>query len=104
LTLDERPLPARVPAFYGQSLTSVEYLTEHHDINRLLPFLVTAQTEGYDRALQIHYGLSGMGELERRWHQRTVDIPTTAPTRALAMAFSPSRLRGRRLTRQRTRP
>ena len=70
LTLFELPARPHVPAFYGQSLALVEYLTEHYDRDRLLPFLAAAQTSGYDRALQIHYEIPGIVELERRWRQQ----------------------------------
>jgi hypothetical protein len=72
LTLDQFTSPEQVPAFYGQSLSLVSFLTQRDRPSRVVEFAATAMNAGYDRALQEHYGIDGVAGLERRWRQHLV--------------------------------
>lgn len=63
---DHCPLDRRA-AFYGQSLSLVRFLLKRGNGADLLAFLASARSDGYDRALEAHYGIAGLGECERLW-------------------------------------
>lgn len=67
LTLDQLTSPEQVPAFYGQSLSLVNYLAQRDRPSRVVEFAARAMDAGYDRALREHYGIDGVAGLERQW-------------------------------------
>jgi hypothetical protein len=54
-------------AFYGQSLSVVDYLVHRGAPHKFVQFLDAAKTSGYDRALRDYYGIQDMKELDRLW-------------------------------------
>ena len=80
LTLDKISSD-RFPAFYGQSVSLVKFLSELDVPAKLLPFSRIAGEKGYDEALKTTYNINGVGHLHRLWLERLVakrrmpDIP-----------------------------
>jgi hypothetical protein len=69
ITTAEYPLPERMGAFYGQSVSLVEYLIEQKKPQQFVEFIRIATEKGYDSALRECYGISDVGELDRRWRR-----------------------------------
>jgi hypothetical protein len=69
MQLDDYPQPSRIGAFYAKSVCLVEFLTELHGPQVLTAFVKDGLSQGYDTALQKHYGMD-MTELQQRWRQR----------------------------------
>jgi hypothetical protein len=71
--LQERDYPAssRMPVFYSQSLSLVEFLAELDAPARILDFVRLSQAVGYEDAVRRVYRLESMAELERLWRDRT---------------------------------
>ncbi|MGN6547679.1 MAG: hypothetical protein ACTHK7_21700, partial [Aureliella sp.] len=57
----------QMPAFYGQSLSLVQMLARQDNPQRVVDFAVDSMNHGYPRALQKHYGIGSIDELEARW-------------------------------------
>lgn len=68
-------------AFYGQSLSLVEFLADRGKPARLLTLVKLAQSKGYDQALRDVYDLKGIGELRSQWlhHAASQAIETSKP-------------------------
>jgi len=69
MQLDDYPQPRRIGAFYAQSVCLVEFLTELKGPQELTAFVRDGLSQGYDTALQKHFGMD-MNALEQRWRQR----------------------------------
>jgi hypothetical protein len=69
LRLSEFTSAAQVPAFYGQSLSLVHMLATKDKPEKLIDFALDAIDQGYDQALQNHYGIEGANKLERQWRR-----------------------------------
>jgi hypothetical protein len=67
LQMDQFASPRQVPAFYGQSLTLVQFLVERNEPSKFIPFLELAKEHGYDRALREVYDIDGVVDLEALW-------------------------------------
>ncbi len=67
LNLDQFTSAEQVPAFYGQSLVLVRFLASRDDLDTIIDFAETAMDDGYNRALQTHYGIESVATLERQW-------------------------------------
>lgn len=67
MTLEGVLSPHQVPAFYGQSVTLVSYLSRRGDPAELISFAKLALTQGYADALRVTYGIRGVGHLRRLW-------------------------------------
>jgi hypothetical protein len=67
LTMDGYPEPQQTAAFYGQSLSLVEFLIDRKGSLTLQQFLVRAAKDGYQKALHETYGIRDAHELERLW-------------------------------------
>jgi hypothetical protein len=67
LQLDQFTSPHQVPAFYGQSLSLVQFLVERDEPSKFVPFLELAKEEGYDHALREVYDIDGVVQLETLW-------------------------------------
>ncbi|MFO0916498.1 MAG: hypothetical protein U0795_26310 [Pirellulales bacterium] len=78
LHLDRFTGPHQVPAFYGQSLSLVEYLAARSAPHHVVDFAETAADRGYDRALRQHYDIRDVAMLEREW-RRHVDREPAEP-------------------------
>jgi tetratricopeptide (TPR) repeat protein len=69
MTLENYPKePRRVTAFYAQSVVLVEYLTSLHGPTVFTTFVRDGLREGYEIALQRHYGM-GFAQLQQAWGQ-----------------------------------
>ena len=62
-------------AFYGQSLSIVDYLVRRKSPLVFVQFVDAARTGGYDRALRDYYGIHDMRELDRLWNASVNDTP-----------------------------
>lgn len=82
LTSQQPQDPSRMAAFYGQSLTLVEFLVRRRGSETLLAFGQLAAQSGYDAALRRIYGLDGIAELESVWRDEVL---------AMAAESEPSR-------------
>ena len=69
LALEQFSSARQVPAFYGQSLSLVQFLTAADRPETLLRFAEAALENGYDRALRQHYRIDGVAALEREWRK-----------------------------------
>jgi hypothetical protein len=58
-------------AFYGQSLSVVNFLVQRESPHRFVQFLDAARSIGYDRALKDFYGVRDTEELDRLWLSST---------------------------------
>jgi hypothetical protein len=67
LRLEQFSSAQQVPAFYGQSLSLVHFLSGQDEPGRVVDFAEAAITQGYDRALKRFYGIDGVVSLEQQW-------------------------------------
>ena len=74
LTLEDYPAGNRWGAFYGQSLSLVEYLTQQRSTDEFIRFVQLSFDKGYDASLREVYGLADVADLERCW-QSKVKLP-----------------------------
>lgn len=72
LELEQFRSPHQVPAFYGQSLSLVQFLAEHGEPSEFVSFLELAKERGYDRALREAYGIDGISHLETLWREYAI--------------------------------
>ena len=70
LTLEDYPANNRWGAFYGQSLSLVEYLTQQRSTDDFIRFVQLSFDKGYDASLREVYGLTGVADLERHWQTK----------------------------------
>jgi hypothetical protein len=68
LGLNDYPEP-RVGAFYAQSVSLVEFLTQEKDTQHSRASSATAPRRLRGRALQRHYGIQDFRELDSRWQR-----------------------------------
>ena len=61
------PSADRWSAFYGESVSVVDYLVSRGTPHRFVQFLDAARTEGYDHALTSFYGIQNGHELDQFW-------------------------------------
>lgn len=70
LALEDYPPGAeRQRVFYGQSATLVRWLIGRKDALTFIRFLESCPEHGLEPALERHYGLRSIGELERAWKE-----------------------------------
>jgi hypothetical protein len=70
LALETYPASGRWDAFYGQSVSLVQYLVEQDSPARFIDFVESAVEIGYDAALRQTYQIDGVRALERQWTAR----------------------------------
>jgi hypothetical protein len=58
-----------VAAFYGESLSLVDFLVQQATPAQFVAFVELALDQGYDRALRQTYDIDGIAHLERQWRQ-----------------------------------
>jgi hypothetical protein len=66
--MKDYPEPRRMAAFYAQSVSLAEFLSEAKDTRTVARFVRDGLRDGYESSLQRHYGWS-FDELERRWRK-----------------------------------
>jgi hypothetical protein len=71
LRLERFTSAQQVPAFYGQSLSLVQFLSERDRPAKIVDFAEAAMEHGYDRALDEYYEIDGVAGLERLWRSHT---------------------------------
>ncbi len=69
LQMEEYPEPRYLGAFYGQSASLVQYLSELRGPRAFTEFVRDSQRQGYEAALQKHYEIRGFADLQQRWQQ-----------------------------------
>ncbi|MGV3484855.1 MAG: hypothetical protein ACO1RT_10600 [Planctomycetaceae bacterium] len=90
LTLEQFTSAEQMPAFYGQSLSLVQMLSYRGDPQKLVAFGIDARKVGYDRALQEHFAIEGMADLERHWLKHVANLPSMQPPQPVVMvSFQP---------------
>lgn len=77
LEMDQLRSSCHVPAFYGQSLSLVQFLVERDEPSKFVPFLELAMERGYDRALREVYDIDGVAHLETLWRDFIVSGDAT---------------------------
>lgn len=68
MELKDYPPPARIQAFYAQSVCLTEFLTRERGPVVFTSFVRDGLREGYDAALRRHYS-ADFGAMEQRWRQ-----------------------------------
>ena len=61
----------RVSAFYAQSVVLVEFLTNQRGPTVFTSFVRDGLRDGYEPALQKHYGMS-FAQLQQAWNQQVI--------------------------------
>lgn len=72
LQMERFASPHQMPAFYGQSLSLVQFLLEQDKPSTFVAFLELAKERGYDHALRKIYAIEGIVELESQWRDYAV--------------------------------
>lgn len=70
MKMNDYPQPRQISAFYAQSVILVDYLAKQRGPAVFASFVRDGLREGYEPALQKHYGLTGFAELQQRWNQQ----------------------------------
>lgn len=84
--------PHKIMALYSQGASVSSYLLSLHDPPTFLAFGETAHADGWNDALQKHYGIRNVNELEADWIKWVTAKPdTTKPNRVTAAAISPDK-------------
>jgi hypothetical protein len=81
LDLDDYPEPSRVSAFYAQSVSLTEFLAEERGPLVFTVFLRDAIRRGYPMALEKHYGITSIDQLQTAWEAHAFG---PRPARSLA--------------------
>ena len=71
MVLQDYPEPRRVTAFYAQSVMLVDFLTQQKGPTVLTSFVRDGLREGYEPALQRHYGMN-FAQLQQLWNQQVL--------------------------------
>lgn len=69
LGMDNYPDPQDIEAFYAESVSIVEFLSKQKGPETFTQFVRDGLQNGYDSALQRHYGYQSLAELEQNWLQ-----------------------------------
>jgi hypothetical protein len=73
MTRESLPLAAAFPTFYAQSASLTAFLVRRGSPSQFVRFLQAARSNGYERALQDEYAISGAAALERLWRSQAAD-------------------------------
>jgi hypothetical protein len=82
LPLHDYPAAERWGAFYGESMSVVDYLVNRRSPAQFVQFLDSARAGSYDKALHDCYGIRDLQELDRLWNAARADSPTIRQTAA----------------------
>jgi hypothetical protein len=72
MQLADYPQPRQIGAFYAQSVSLVEYLSQQRGPVVFSQFVRDGLREGYEAALRRHYGFRDFAELQHRWSQQAL--------------------------------
>ncbi len=78
LELRDYPEQGRVGAFYAQSVSVVQYMAALKGHQVFAQFLKDGMTQGYDAALQTHYGVRDWREMDKGWRANAIQGATVA--------------------------
>lgn len=78
LELRDYPEQGRVGAFYAQSVSVVQYMAGLRGHQVFAQFLKDGMNQGYDAALQTHYGVRDWREMDKGWRANAVQGATVA--------------------------
>lgn len=67
MQMNDYPEPRLVGAFYAQSISLVDYLSQLRGPVVFSQFVSDGMRTGYEGALKRHYGLQGFADLQQRW-------------------------------------
>jgi tetratricopeptide (TPR) repeat protein len=71
MQLDDYPRdPRSIGAFYAQSVSLVEYLTNLRGPQTFTLFMLDGMRYGYEKSLQRHYNIQNFADLERGWSEQ----------------------------------
>jgi len=68
ITMNDYPEPRYISAFYAQSVSLTDFLTNLKGPQVLTQFLRDAQKQGWEAALSKNYGFRNFEELQQRWN------------------------------------
>jgi hypothetical protein len=74
IQFDEYPEGRYIGSFYAQSVSLVDYLVNLKGAQAFTQFVRDGMRNGYEAALQQHYGLRSFAELQRRWQTATLSV------------------------------
>jgi hypothetical protein len=78
MTLKDYPERQRTGAFYAQSISLVEFLSSQKGgAETLTRFVRDGLREGYETALQKHYGFKDFSDLQQRWERSAFDFASS---------------------------
>lgn len=86
LRLEQFTSAQQVPAFYGQSLSLVHFLSAKDGPGRVVDFVAAAIHQGYDRALKTYYGIDSVATLEQEWREFAA---AASPPHMTTVSFRP---------------
>ena len=72
MQLDNYPPARQISAFYAQSVSLVDFLSSQRGPAVFAQFLRDSLREGYEPALQRHYGFRDFADLQTRWAQQAL--------------------------------
>lgn len=76
---EKYPEARRIGAFYAQSISLVEFLTNLNGPQTLTAFIRDGLRQGYEPALQRHYGIRDFNDLQQRWMQHAFRTVAASP-------------------------
>jgi hypothetical protein len=72
MQLDNYPPAGQISAFYAQSVSLVDFLSNQRGPAVFAQFVRDGLREGYEPALRKHYGFRDFADLQTRWGQQTL--------------------------------
>jgi hypothetical protein len=69
MQMPDYPEPRRISAFYAESVSLVEFLSNQRGPQVFAQFLRDGLRNGYESALKRHYGYRDFNDLQQRWRQ-----------------------------------
>jgi hypothetical protein len=84
MELQDYPHPRRIGAFYAQSVSLVDYLTQQKGPQAFSQFVRDGLRDGYEASLKQHYGFRDFQDLETRWTATALAAAGGADTTAVA--------------------
>jgi hypothetical protein len=77
LRMDDYPDPRYVDAFYAESVSVVEFLSKEKGEQTFTQFVREGLQNGYESALQRHYGFQSFADLQQHWLQYAFGNPSS---------------------------
>jgi hypothetical protein len=77
LRMDNYPSADRVGAFYAQGVSLVDFLCKEKNPQVFARFLREAQQDGYEQALERHFGYRSFGDLDQAWERAAFTVASS---------------------------